>query len=59
MYFKLCLDGISVHSQYNNMNKNVKTVGGVLTEDTDFKTYTFSILIYNWGWQLAYKSQRL
>jgi len=49
MYFKLCLDGISVHSQYNNMNKNVKTVGGVLTEDTDFKTYTFSILIYNWG----------
>ena len=49
MYFKLCLDGISVHSQYNNMNKNVKTVCGVLTANSDLKTYTTSILIYNWG----------
>jgi len=41
------------------MNKNVKTVCGVLTVNSGLKTYTVSILIYNWGWQLSYKNQKL
>ena len=49
MYFKLGLDGVSVHSEYNNMNTNVKTVCDVLTANSDFKIYTVLMLIYNWG----------
>jgi len=45
MYFKLCIDGITVH---NNMNTYVKTVC-VLTENSDFKIYTLSMLNYKWG----------
>jgi len=31
------------------MNTNVKTVYGVPTANSDFKTYTVLMLIYNWG----------
>jgi len=46
MYFKLCIDGISVH---NNMNTYLKTMCGVLRANSDFKIYTVSMPIYNWG----------
>ena len=38
------------------MNTNVKTVCGVLTTNSDFKICTVSMLIYNWGCQLSYKT---
>jgi len=31
------------------MNTNVKMVCGVLTANSDYKIYTTSMLIYNWG----------
>jgi len=59
MYFKVCLDSISVHSLHNNMNTNVKTVCGVLTANSEFKIYTVLMLIYSLGRQLSYKHQQL
>jgi len=41
------------------MNTYAKTVCGVLTAQSDFKIYTVSMLIYNWGWQLSYKNKKL
>jgi len=35
----------------------MKTVCGVLTANCDFKIYTVSMLIYNWGWQFTQKQK--
>jgi len=57
MYFCVLMALVYIHNTITN--KNMKLCVVFLQQKSDFKIYTILMPIYNWGWQLSYKNQKL